>query len=85
MIQILQQAHLMMGSALAMRTYTSEQVGRLLQEHQAQINSFLARTVPTYAATESSHELARPALWIGSTTRLRARPFRCILVDHAYQ
>ena len=55
--QILQQARLMMGSALAMRTYTSKQVGPLLQEHQVQINSFLAQTVPAYAATESFNYL----------------------------
>lgn len=47
----------MMGSALAMRTYTSKQVGPLLQQHQAQINTFLAQTVPAYAATESFNYL----------------------------
>ena len=55
--QIVQQARLMMGSALAMRTYTSKQVGPILQEHQVQINSFLAQTVPAYAATESFNYL----------------------------
>lgn len=50
--QVLQQARLMMGSAGAMRTYTSKQVGPLLQVHQKQINTFLAQTVPAYAATE---------------------------------
>jgi protein-histidine pros-kinase len=55
--QVLQQARLMMGSAGAMRTYTSKQVGPLLQEHQAQINSFLAQTVPAYAATEAFNYL----------------------------
>ena len=43
----------MMGSAGAVRTYTSKQVGPLLQEHQARIDTFLAQTVPAYAATES--------------------------------
>jgi len=55
--QVVQQARLMMGSAGAMRTYTSKQVGPLLQEHQARINSFLAQTVPAYAATEAFNYL----------------------------
>lgn len=55
--EVLQQARLMMGSAGAMRTYTSKQVGPLLQQHQAQINSFLAQTVPAYAATEAFNYL----------------------------
>ncbi len=55
--QVVQQARLMMGSALAMRTYTSKQVGPLLQEHQARINTFLAQTVPAYAATEAFNYL----------------------------
>ncbi len=55
--QVLQQARLMMGSAGAMRTYTSKQVGPLLQEHQARINTFLAQTVPAYAATEAFNYL----------------------------
>jgi HAMP domain-containing protein len=56
-VQVLQQARLMMGSAGAMRTYTSKQVGPLLQAHQAQINTFLAQTVPAYAATEGFNYL----------------------------
>src|ERR1700757_417771 len=55
--EVLQQARLMMGSAGAVRTYTSKQVGPLLQEHQARINSFLAQTVPAYAATEAFNYL----------------------------
>jgi HAMP domain-containing protein len=55
--QVLQQARLMMGSAGAMRTYTTKQVGPLLQEHQAKINTFLAQTVPAYAATEAFNYL----------------------------
>lgn len=55
--QVLQQARLMMGSASAMRTYTSKQVGPLLQAHQAQINTFLAQTVPAFAATEAFNYL----------------------------
>lgn len=55
--QVLQQARLMMGSAGAMRTYTTKQVGPLLQEHQARINTFLAQTVPAFAATEAFNYL----------------------------
>lgn len=55
--QVVQQARLMMGSALAMRTYTSKQVGPLLQEHQKQINTFLPQTVPAYSATEAFNYL----------------------------
>src|ERR1700739_1302341 len=55
--QVLQQARLMMGSALAMRSYTSRQVGPLLQAHQKEINTFLAQTVPAYAATEAFNYL----------------------------
>jgi HAMP domain-containing protein len=55
--QVLQQARLMMGSALAMRSYTSKQVGPLLQAHQKEINTFLAQTVPAYAATEAFNYL----------------------------
>src|ERR1700745_3772197 len=55
--QVVQQAQLMMGSAGAMRTYTSKQVGPLLQEHQARIDTFLAQTVPAYAATEAFNYL----------------------------
>jgi HAMP domain-containing protein len=50
--QVLQQARLMMGAAGGMRTYTSKQVGPLLEAHQARINTFLAQTVPAYSATE---------------------------------
>lgn len=50
--QVLQQARLMMGAAGATRTYTSKQVGPLLEAHQAKINTFLSQTVPGYAATE---------------------------------
>jgi hypothetical protein len=50
--QVPQQARLMIGSASAMRTYTAKQVGPLLEEHQAKINTFLPQTIPFYAATE---------------------------------
>ncbi len=55
--QVLQQARLMMGSAGAMRTYTTKQVGPLLEQHQTQVNTFLAQTVPAYAATEAFNYL----------------------------
>jgi protein-histidine pros-kinase len=50
--QVLQQARLMMGAAGGMRTYTSEQIGPLLQAHQARIRAFLPQTVPAFSATE---------------------------------
>ncbi|SRR5208282_3293213 len=50
--EVLQQARLMMGAAGGMRTYTSEQIGPLLQAHQARIKTFLPQTVPAFSATE---------------------------------
>jgi HAMP domain-containing protein len=50
--EVLQQARLMMGAAGGMRTYTSEQLGPLLQAHQAEIKTFLPQTVPAFSATE---------------------------------
>jgi protein-histidine pros-kinase len=50
--QVLQQARLMMGAAGGMRAYTSKQVGPLLQQHQANIKTFLPQTVPAFSATE---------------------------------
>src|SRR6202048_4862540 len=50
--QVLEQARLMMGAAGGMRTYTSEQVGPLLNAHQERINGFLPQVVPAYSATE---------------------------------
>ena len=47
----------MMGSAGAMRTYTFKQVAPLLQEHEARIDTFLAQTVPAYAAAEAFNYL----------------------------
>src|SRR5262249_36773227 len=55
--EVLQQARLMMGSAGAMRTYTTKQVSPLLQAHQKEINTFLAQTVPAFAATEAFNYL----------------------------
>ncbi|HWY59419.1 MAG TPA: DUF3365 domain-containing protein [Terriglobales bacterium] len=50
--EVLQQARLMMGAAGGLRTYTSEQIGPLLQAHQARIKTFLPQTVPAFSATE---------------------------------
>ena len=50
--QVLQQARLMMEAAGAMRTYTSAQVGPILQTQQSATGRFLPQTVPAYAATE---------------------------------
>jgi protein-histidine pros-kinase len=50
--QVLEQARLMMGAAGGMRTYTSEQVGPLLTQHQQNIHGFLPQVVPAYSATE---------------------------------
>jgi len=50
--EVLQQARLMMGAAGGMRTYTSVQIGPLLQAHQARIKTFLPQTVPAFSATE---------------------------------
>ena len=55
--QVVQQARLMMGAAGAMRTYTTKQVGPLLEQHQARIDTFLAQTVPAFAATEAFNYL----------------------------
>lgn len=55
--QVLQQARLMMETALSARNYTTVQIKPLLigqQEHQ---RSFLPQTVPAYAATESFNYL----------------------------
>jgi HAMP domain-containing protein len=48
--QVLEQARLMMGAAGGMRTYTSEQVGPLLNGQRG--NGFLPQVVPAYSAAE---------------------------------
>ncbi len=48
--QVLEQARLMMGAAGGMRTYTSEQVGPLLNGQRS--NGFLPQVVPAYSAAE---------------------------------
>lgn len=51
--QVLEQARLMMASASATRTYTSDTIAPLLKTHQQHSKSFLAQTVPAFAATET--------------------------------
>jgi HAMP domain-containing protein len=53
--EILQNARIMMQSALAMRNYTSSQIKPLLETQMKY--SFLPQTVPAYAATESCNDL----------------------------
>jgi HAMP domain-containing protein len=48
--QVLEQARLMMGAAGGMRTYTSEQVGPLLNGQRG--SGFLPQVVPAYSAAE---------------------------------
>ena len=48
--QVLEQARLMMGAAGGMRTYTSEQVGPLLNGQRS--SGFLPQVVPAYSAAE---------------------------------
>ena len=55
--EILQNARLMMESALSSRTYTVNQVKPLLETHMKY--EFLPQTVPAYAATEQFNELRK--------------------------
>ena len=55
--QVTEQARLMMQTMLSARTYTSAQIAPLLVNNQAHERSFLAQTVPAYAATESFNYL----------------------------
>jgi len=48
--QVLQQANLMMASAMAMRTYTVQQI-RPIIDARSRKEAFLPQTVPSYAAT----------------------------------
>jgi HAMP domain-containing protein len=48
--QVLQQARLMMGAALATRTYTSREILPLLAAHNASRHSFPPQMVPDYSA-----------------------------------
>jgi HAMP domain-containing protein len=55
--QVLEQARLMMETAGSAREYTSNDIKPLLEGQQAHIRSFLAETVPAFAATESFNYL----------------------------
>jgi HAMP domain-containing protein len=55
--QVLQQARLMIGAASGMRTYTSVQVGPMLEAHQKSVKTFLPQTIPSFAATETFNYL----------------------------
>ena len=55
--QVLQQARLMMETALSARRYTTKQIKPLLVPVQVTNRSFLPQTVPAYAATESFNYL----------------------------
>jgi HAMP domain-containing protein len=57
--QIVQQARLMMETALSARQYTSTQIKPLLETQQEHQVSFLPQTVPAFAATESFGYLQR--------------------------
>lgn len=50
--EVLNQAHLMMESTLATRSYTANQIQPLLNKVQAHDNEFLPQTVPAYSATQ---------------------------------
>lgn len=49
--EVVQQARLMMSSAGAMRSYTSQQVGPLLTPQLRRTQDFIKQTVPAYSAT----------------------------------
>ncbi len=55
--QVVQQARLMMETALSARKYTSTQIKDLLINEQVHLKNFLPQTVPAYAATESFNYL----------------------------
>ena len=56
---VLRQARLMMEAMTAAREYTSTQIGPLLEKQQEHQRSFLAQTVPAFAATENFNFLRR--------------------------
>lgn len=55
--QVKRQAELMMEAALSTRTYTSKQIGPLLEERARLEKTFIPQTVPAYSATEVFHYL----------------------------
>lgn len=54
--EVIQNAHLMMETALSMRSYTTKQINPLLTQQNFQ-HYFYPQTVPAYAATESFNYL----------------------------
>ena len=57
--QVLRQASLMMETALAARTYTTEQLKPLLETPQHFTTNFIRQTVPAYAASETFRYLRK--------------------------
>ena len=57
--QVLRQAALMMETALASRSYTTEQIKPLLETPQHFTTKFIRQTVPAYAASESFRYLRK--------------------------
>jgi protein-histidine pros-kinase len=55
--EILEHARLTMEKAIAVRTYTNEQIRPLLETQM--LYTFLPQTVPAYSATEVLHQLAK--------------------------
>ena len=55
--EILEHARLTMENAIAVRTYTNEQIQPLLQTQM--MYTFLPQTIPAYGATEVLHQLAK--------------------------
>jgi HAMP domain-containing protein len=55
--EILERARLTMEKAIAVRTYTSEQIRPLLKTQM--MYTFLPQSVPAYSATEVPHQLAK--------------------------
>lgn len=49
--EVVHRAELMMQSALAVRTYTTQQIKPLLEKEQQQLAAFLPQTVPAFSAT----------------------------------
>ncbi len=57
--QVLREASLMMETALAARTYTTEQLKPLLESPQHFTTNFIRQTVPAYAASETFRYLRK--------------------------
>ncbi len=55
--EILQHARLTLENAMAVRTYTSEQIGPLLQTQM--MYSFLPQSIPAYSASQVLHHLSK--------------------------